>query len=323
MSIKNQLRLSLTASAILLLHSELLFAQIRPFFVDPGQSSITLSGHVLGFALQEQGTNSLRTSYGGLLRVEAEGEGNFLRFVGGELVDAQTNGSWRPLAGGAAGVAPADYGAKAISGSTTAHGAVRNFRLDAISQSLGLEDGTFDAAGITFVPPLVDPAMFDCRVVNVITLGGQPVEFLLFQGSLALTNMVPNQSNMRGFLQTNGLVETLTIPVQGSTPLSLVSPGDGLLVIQGRLVANRTNPPPLVITSVSILPDQWVHLTWTSIPGRTYRVESSQIELGSWFNVSGDLLAADSSLSWSNPVASSVEFFRVATDSVASSPRRR
>src|SRR4051794_22508144 len=87
----------------------------RDFSVVTNQSNIALSGTVttaLGTApIQAQGSGSLTTTYSGTIKTDREP--GTLAFLPGSTIDANINGSWKPLSDGSDGSAPADYGAKA------------------------------------------------------------------------------------------------------------------------------------------------------------------------------------------------------------------
>src|SRR4051812_7879876 len=87
----------------------------RDFGIVTNQSSIALSGTVttaLGTApIQSQGPGSLTTTYSGTIKTDREP--GTLAFLPGSTIDANLNGSWKPLSDGSDGSAPADYGARA------------------------------------------------------------------------------------------------------------------------------------------------------------------------------------------------------------------
>ena len=73
----------------------------------------------------------MTTIYSGTIQV-AQTPGA-IQFTGQSLIAAQTNGSWKPLAGGGNGSAPADYGAAASSAVGTVNAAFRSILLDVTS----------------------------------------------------------------------------------------------------------------------------------------------------------------------------------------------
>src|SRR6476661_1615665 len=90
-------------------------ATARDFNIVTNQSSITASGTVTGplgtATIQPQGTGSLTTKYTGTIKTDRFASG--ISFLSGSTIDANTNGSWKPLADGTDGSATADYGGKA------------------------------------------------------------------------------------------------------------------------------------------------------------------------------------------------------------------
>src|SRR5215207_2542125 len=90
-------------------------ATARDFDIVTNQSSIAVSGTVSGAlgtaTIQPQGTGSLTTQYTGTIKTDRIASG--ISFLSGSTIDANTNGSWEPLADGSDGSAAADYGGKA------------------------------------------------------------------------------------------------------------------------------------------------------------------------------------------------------------------
>ena len=87
-------------------------AQSATFQVDPSASSLTVSGTAAGQPVQQQAPGSLTTTYSGPLFVQLSPD--FVNFPGGSAVTANNSGNWQPLPGGAAGSAPANYGARVV-----------------------------------------------------------------------------------------------------------------------------------------------------------------------------------------------------------------
>ncbi len=87
-------------------------AQTATFQVDPTASSLTVSGTAAGQPIQQQGPGSLTTTYTGPLLLQLSPDA--ISFPGGSSVTANNSGNWQPLPGGAAGAAPANYGARVV-----------------------------------------------------------------------------------------------------------------------------------------------------------------------------------------------------------------
>src|SRR5258708_3395472 len=81
-------------------------------------------------------------------KVNVELTASTIRFAGGSVLDAKTNGVWEPLPDGNPGKAPADFGAKATSLFFVAKAALRNILLDAKSGDLPVANGSFDSGGL-------------------------------------------------------------------------------------------------------------------------------------------------------------------------------
>ena len=114
------------------------------FTLEPASSTLTMSGTVAGSPLQQQGPGSLTTTYAGTFLVQLTP--NSVQFVAGGNADANVNGNWDPLPGGAAGTAPADYGFQFSLGLLgLARGAVRDLAADSSSDPIALSGGTFAA----------------------------------------------------------------------------------------------------------------------------------------------------------------------------------
>src|SRR3974390_393462 len=76
----------------------------QSFVIDTNQSSITISGTVLGSAIMTQSPGSLTASIGGTL--QAAGTGASIQFTGQNLNEAKGEGGWAPRGGGHAGPPP-------------------------------------------------------------------------------------------------------------------------------------------------------------------------------------------------------------------------
>src|SRR4030095_5317282 len=101
-------------------------AALVTFTIDPTQSSISLSGTVVGTAIKEQAPGSLTTSFSG--SVTAELTDSTITFLNTGLVIANNNGEWEPKANAAAGKEAANYGAAAQIAGASASAAARNIQ---------------------------------------------------------------------------------------------------------------------------------------------------------------------------------------------------
>lgn len=270
------------------------------FTLDPTRSVITLSGAALGNPFAPQADGSLTTSFGGT--VNAEVTASSIAFSGGSRIDAATSGDWEPLPGGAAGRAPADYGAQVSVLFGVARAALRNLVLDATSAVLPLSDGRFDSSGVAFGFPEGSSAALDFNVSGLLgTSGSQPLE-----------GFATNKVSSGATLVTAGGVRTLTLPVEAEYFFALLSPQDVNVTLTGQLVATAGAAAPWVFDARSIrVIDGMVTLTWQAAPGQVFRVEST-LNLQSWTTRAAGVTSATSDYTWSGPVAGNPEFFRLA-----------
>ena len=137
------------------------------------------------------------------------------------------NGTWQPLAGGGSGSAPADYGAQAtIPGFGTAFGAGRNLVFNITSGVIALSGMSFDASQLTISP----------------TTGALDFNSPFGSGSTDLSGLFGSNQATAGNLSIVGGTATLTIPVQITQTLTLVSPGDTTITLAGNIVATAVVP---------------------------------------------------------------------------------
>lgn len=190
--------------------------------IDPAQSFITLSGSILGTDIVAQGPGSLTTRFGGVIRVTASADS--IRFPGGSLIDAMTNGVWAPNVGGGSGAAPADFAGEARSFLAAAKGAFRDIVLDLTSDELPLVHGEFEAAALVFRFPADASAALD------YDLG-------IFKDALPLTGVSTNRVTQAGTLKLENGRTILTIEVNTEYAFNALSAGDAVVRLNGRLVA--------------------------------------------------------------------------------------
>ena len=111
------------------------------FTIDPALSAVTLEGEAAGFELQRQADGSLRARYDGAIVADYVA-GTSIKFLGGSDVVAETRGRYDP------GDAPGNYAAEFRRfGATVFEAAVRNLRLDVVSEVLPVSGGNFASAG--------------------------------------------------------------------------------------------------------------------------------------------------------------------------------
>jgi hypothetical protein len=91
----------------------------------------------------------------------------------------------------------------------------------------------------------------------------------------------------------------LTIPIDATFVLSLVSENDSTLRLVGKLVAINTGETPLEVGSIK-LENQTITLQWESAAGQQFQIQSST-DLGAW-QPEGTVTSATGTYSWSGTV---------------------
>jgi hypothetical protein len=294
----NRRFVGISVGGALVFSATLLSARAQVFTLDTNQSSITISGTVVGTTMQPQGTGSLTTSYAGTIQTAVTDA--TIQFIGQSLIQAQTNGSWQPLPDGSTGNAPADYGAQGTSPLGSGQAALRNVLFDVTSLLLNLTNNHFDSRNLTFFFPSNATSSIAYTVSGVVSKSG----------SKALAGYATNAVTTLATLSTVGNQQTLTIPVQAQYLLSLVTANDSTLNLQGQLVAVRTVAPPLLLQPPAI-GSQTVTLQWQSAPGLQFQVQSST-DLVAWQTNAPNVTSATTNYSWTGPTSGTHQFFRIA-----------
>lgn len=232
-------------------------AQPLLFTLDQPMSTLALSGHITTtltggtqFPIQQQGAGSLTSTYSGTINTTFDPNPSTgparLQFVqSGTTADAAVTGNWQPAVGGAAGSAPADYGAmvtiSTALGSVNANVAVRNLVASMSSANLNLTGG---------------PSTFSFPSNQTLTITGGTADYRytgLASGmgteSLAGSSGA-NTSPTAGTLQDLGsgqyrlttpirltITETFNFTVLGGTQMATIT-----FIIQGTMVSNATRP---------------------------------------------------------------------------------
>jgi hypothetical protein len=174
------------------------------FVVDPGSSSLALSGDVGGAAIQQQGPGSLVTTYEGQIDVDFDLDALTISFLndGSSGAIADISGSWQPNINGGSGSAPANYGAQAqFLG--TGRAAVRDLVANATANSLPL---TPDGAGGYAFDSTQTLTILQGEADYAHPIGGS--------GRRDLSNLSAQNSASAGNLQDNGDgTFTLAVPI--------------------------------------------------------------------------------------------------------------
>ena len=197
------------------------------FTIDPAQSSISLTGSVVGFPILEQATGSLVTKFSGT--INADVTATIILFTGASGIVAQDSGNWNPKTGGTAGSASANYGGKASAGFATALAAIRNAQFDVTSLPLALTGSSFPSTALLFRFLTNSAGAIDYSVSG----------FFPKKGGIPLAGLATNRVTTQATLITSGNIQTLTIPIVADFFFDLLSTADTALTISGQIVATR------------------------------------------------------------------------------------
>ena len=301
----------LVGGLLLLAQAGLVAASPVVFTLDSTNSVIVLSGKVnvssIGaVSLIEQSAGSLTTHYGGSLLLDLTPP--TIQFVGGSDIVAQTNGSWQPLAGGAAGNAPADYGGKltysTFLGNLTAWAAVRNIRLDISSLALTLTNSGFDASrlNVFFLTNTPPAPVLDYQVIGTGLFAGQSSS-----GASPLSRGLTNSQALAYLTNTAGLLK-LVIPVNATNTTSL-SGNATTMVLKGQLVATAPASAWPLVVNIGVTNAQ-VTLSWSSVTGQVFTVLGSP-DLHHWTTNSGATAVNSNTTTWTASQSGNPRFYRV------------
>ena len=103
--------------------------------------------------------------------------------------------------------------------------------------------------------------------------------------------------------------QTLTIPVDATFYLGLISTNDTMIRVQGQLVAAQSAEVPLEIKSVTVQ-GQSLRFQWQATPGSQFRVQYST-NLKDWTNSATIITPASGTNTWTESVVGLFKFFRV------------
>jgi hypothetical protein len=213
-------------------------ATARDFNIVTNQSSITASGTVSGplgtATIQPQGTGSLTTNYSGTIKTDLIASG--ISFLSGSTIDANTNGSWKPLADGSDGSAAADYGGKAtFLLFVTVNFAGRNL-VAGLTSDILLVDGSghFDLSTTTVA--------FSSGDLAYRSSTGTPVGFASIAGK---SDTLSGTGTLSSLVQGTQTTETLSLPVDSTFVLQPDTMTTVNLTLTGQLVATSTFATPL------------------------------------------------------------------------------
>jgi hypothetical protein len=279
-----------------------------PFTIDPTRSSITLSGSIASTQLgtipfTAQGAGSLTTSYTG--SVLANLTPPAIQFPSGSLIQANTNGSWKPLVGGGSGKAPADYGAEAIESEViTGYFADRNLQFDVASPQATLTNGGFNADLVT-ISCLTNPPPAP-ETDYSITIPLEPSKDT--NGTLEMTGSSTNDPNTAYFTNSGGQL-ALFFPVS-FTNVSTKSGFTVTRILKGMVVATAPASAWPLSLSASFQNGQ-ISLTWPSFPGPTFTVLSTQVLGSPWTAASGVTTVQANTSTWTGSATNTALFYRL------------
>ncbi len=292
-----QLFRALLLTSILIAGAGRVRAQV--FTIDTNQSSVTISGSVLGSSIGAQAAGSLTATVGGTIQAAVTGSG--IQFTGGSLIQANDSGSWQPNADGTAGSQPADFGGSATTPLGLGLAALRNILLDVTSGVIPIAGGQFDSSSLTFFFPSNATSSFAYNVS-----GG----FLSKHGAQALTGYATNKVTALATLTAAGSQTTLVLPVNATFYLTLVSPNDTVVTLSGQLVATQSGQAPLIIQSAAVQ-NHTLTLQWQGGPGQQFKILSSA-NLSTWQTNPVSVTPTNGTYTWTTPATAPVQFLRLA-----------
>lgn len=262
------------------------------FTIDPSQSRITLSGTVEGLVFSAQQLGSLTTTYTGNLN--ATDSGSTIQFTGSSTIAAITNGIWQPGMGGAAGSAPADYGAQvSLPLLGTGYGAGRNIVLDMTSPLLILNGTNFDSSQL---------------VISLVTNSSPVLDYhtALTSGAIPVYGRATNSNAAGSFISASGGLTRLVIKI--SATLSVTN--NSTLTLTGEIVATNSllaSVPPVITSIVATHQD----LVLTVSNATTQSLLLSSTNLTTWSPDDAAMSTNDGSIIFTTPISGSHKFFRV------------
>ncbi len=266
------------------------------FTIDHTQSSLTLSGSILGYGVAPQGAGSLTTTYNGT--IQATQSGGTIQFTGQSMITAQTNGSWQPLAGGASGNAPADYGGQvSIPIFGAGYAALRSILLDVTSPPIPVSSGQFSPSSLTFLFPTNATSSIDYHAA-------------VGSGSKVANGNATNNVATLATITTVGSTQTLTLDINAQFTFTLASPGDTIVNLAGKFVATRNVTTPVVLQSPAVT-NHAVTLTWQSPAGQFFQVLTST-NLTAWQTNASNVTSATTNYTWTGTNPAPDGFYRLA-----------
>lgn len=201
------------------------------YYVDPGRSSLTLSGTgPYGLPLAPgAGDDGLIVSYSGTINASRDLIANTLQLTGG-IVAAQNGNVTSPVTG-----QPANYNFTYFGGAGSNEFAVRGFSFSVTSPEID-SPSTFDVSQLSAV---IQTGELDYKY----SLGGGRVSSVPISGNLAFTSASAT-------LRPTGEIETLTLPVDTDFSVVIYPSGQPMTLpmhLSGTLIALSPEPGTLVL----------------------------------------------------------------------------
>lgn len=269
-------------------------AESVAFTLDSTQSHLAISGSVIGNPLREQGPGSLTTTFSG--QIKADLTDSSIQFDLASTLVAAVNGSWTPTAGGAAGTAPADYGAVANSIVGPVSAALRNIAFNLKSDPIPVNNGSFPATNLVFSFPTNSSAVFDYRSA-------------LQSGTQALGGNSTNQTASVATLTTSDTNQVLTIVLDGTFTFGVLNPDDSTARFTGQLIAQRAlSGTSVKITSITL---NSATVVMEATGGDTsYKLETST-DLANWSPTNVTPTSQGNKTIYSTTATGNLQFFRL------------
>jgi len=275
-------------------------ATAQVFTVDTNQSSISISGTVVGGAITNQAPGSLTGALGGTIKALVTA--NTIQFTAQSHILSVVNGSWQPKSDGSAGSEPADFGGKVNLGFASGVAALRDIQLDMLSAPISVNAGQFDSRAVTFQFPTNATSSLAYNVTGLVNQ----------HGAVPLTGYATNKITALSSLTLEGNQEVLRVPVDATFMLQLVSSNDSQIRLQGQLVATAAaGSTPLPIVKSLTIQGQSILLQWQANQGQQLQIQFSK-DLMHWLTNQTITMSAGGTYTWTGAVAGSSGFYRLA-----------
>ncbi len=266
-------------------------AVTHDFKIDSTQSSVTLSGSVVGINFKEQAPGSLTTTYSGTITLDLT---DTTVAIPTGAMEAAVSGNWLPGLNGQGAAAPANYGGQASILFGTATAALRNILLSLSSPLTALTNGSFDAGNIVFSFPVSSAAKLD---YNAGFLGS---------GSTNLAGNATNKTATIATLSNIGGTDTLVINIDATFTTSILADNDSSLHIVGKITALGPKAAPRFIAT-EVVNQEFRFKVEGDITG--YKLESTSDFLH-WTERQPEIVIENNIPIYTLPATADYEFFQ-------------